>query len=138
MENKRYWKCYKCGSICISEEKPTNMCTAPFPTRTSGICGGGFDEETDKDGTILLSTIKKTVEELFLQDEDINRREIIMHTGEKGAFGFHYDLLWTALDDPRKAFDELVEQIWEKKKEYNKLRFNKVVRFLIKYKIIKL
>jgi hypothetical protein len=47
---KRYWKCYKCGSVGYTEGKlldndPKTMCLAPMPVRTSGICGGSFSIE---------------------------------------------------------------------------------------------
>ena len=44
----KYFKCSKCGQAMIKlENGETNnhMCISPVSYRTSGICGGAFDNE---------------------------------------------------------------------------------------------
>ena len=50
---KRYWKCWKCGSVGFTEGElvnnpPRAMCCAPMPVRIGGVCGGSFNIEITK------------------------------------------------------------------------------------------
>ncbi len=42
----KYYQCNKCGTLGWSENGEAFMCAAPMHFRTSGICGGSYDEIT--------------------------------------------------------------------------------------------
>ena len=53
---KRHYKCGKCGQPVIIEGEPTAMCTLSFPFRTSGICGGAFEQISKEEFTEVVFT----------------------------------------------------------------------------------
>ena len=48
-----YRRCNKCGIYVKIElvlgDQPTNLCLEPMPNRTSGVCGGAYEEITEEE-----------------------------------------------------------------------------------------
>ena len=72
----RVFFCNKCKSSAYTTDgtEPI-MCVAPFSARTSGICGGGYTEVTDKVDWILASEVERVIEERIRQitDEELEK-----------------------------------------------------------------
>ena len=49
--DKRYFKCWKCGNVCYTEDgnEPDIICVAPMPIRFSGVCCGSYSIEITKE-----------------------------------------------------------------------------------------
>lgn len=47
----KYYQCFKCGSIITINDNETisSICCNSMPIRTSGICGGGFNEISENE-----------------------------------------------------------------------------------------
>lgn len=48
---RKYFKCWKCGGTVYTNDgsKPNVVCTYPMAVRTSGICGGSYTENSNKE-----------------------------------------------------------------------------------------
>lgn len=61
----RIFLCNKCKSSAYTTDgTEPMMCVAPFPVRTSGICGGGYTEITDRVNWIIDAEVDKRITEM--------------------------------------------------------------------------